>query len=76
MYFLIAAKEDPFRSFSAVIAATTIVATGGWAAGALGFLALVAFLTGVFTALDMIVDSWVEYSRMSCVFVGCVLMTE
>ena len=47
-----AAREEPFLSFKAVIAATTMVATGGWAAGAFGFLGLVAFL--VAAASDMV----------------------
>ena len=41
-----AAREDPLRSFRAAMAAVTISATGGWAAGAFGFLGFTAFLAG------------------------------
>ena len=47
-----AERDDPLRSLSAVMAAVTMAATGGWAAGALGFLGA-AFLAGAAAASDM-----------------------
>ena len=48
MCFLMACREDPPRSFKAVMASTTISATLGWVGAVLGFLA--AFFLGVAAA--------------------------
>ena len=66
MYFLMAAREDPFLSLRAPMASLTMVATGGWVGATLGFLALTTFLTTVLAgvaaaASDMllvVVDVW------------------
>jgi hypothetical protein len=50
MYFLMAARDDPFRSFKPLMAARTMTAAGGWAAGTFGLDAFLAFL-GVATFL-------------------------
>ena len=59
-----AEREDPLRSLSAVMAAVTMAATGGWAAGALGFLGA-AFLAGAAAASDMLRELFVQRKLMN-----------